>query len=100
MSLRNAGAAKLTVNAATPSRMNSRRVNLLICAFPLHELVLGGPDDQLGQPGRLGVELRVGPGPCASRLQVGDQLGVRRVLEGGRRQLVEEEIEDVLRRAA
>jgi hypothetical protein len=32
--MRNAGAAKLSVKAATPSRMNSRRVTLVAMSLP------------------------------------------------------------------
>src|SRR5260221_496346 len=45
MSARKAGAAKLTVNAATPSRMKSRRVTCMALSL-LHELEFSGSEDE------------------------------------------------------
>src|SRR5688572_1652736 len=98
MSFRNAGAAKLTVNAVTPSRMNSRRESLVISVSD--ELILGRSNDELREPGALCVELRVGPGPNPSGVQVREQIGPRLPLEGGWRQPVEKEIPHIFGSAA
>src|SRR5437870_2480425 len=73
MSTRNAGAAKLTVNAATPPRMNSRRVTLVAISLPLDELILAGPGDKPRETGSLRVHLRVGAGPCPAGVEVREQ---------------------------
>src|ERR1700730_2197502 len=77
---RNAGAAKLMVNAATPFFTNVRReiaisgplptpISVGLCLYmkrtalegwSLDELVIGGPQHQVDDAGSLGLELRVG----------------------------------------
>src|SRR4051812_42670931 len=74
MSTRNAGAAKLIVNAAIPSRKNSRRVTFRDMSFSSDELVLAGSGDETREPWRLRIHLRVGAGPRAAGVQIRDQL--------------------------
>src|SRR5687768_4293303 len=119
MSARNDGAAKLTVNAATPPRMKSRRVTAIwsnsgfrapgygpAAAWsrkPItysHELVFRRADNQTRQARRLHDELRVGSVPRAAGVQVVDQRMARLALEGHRRQPIEKQAEHVLRRRA
>src|SRR4029453_7973892 len=71
---RKAGAAKLKVNAETPPRMNSRRVNAMTL---LNQLIFAGPDDQVRDAGGLGRELRVGTGPRGAGARVVDERVVR-----------------------
>src|SRR5512144_1178385 len=71
MSERNAGAAKVTVKAATPPRTNSRLVMGMLDV--LHELVVAGSDDQVRQPRSLHEELRVRTGPRTARPRVIDE---------------------------
>src|SRR5436190_3925816 len=72
---RNAGAAKLKVNAETPPRMNSRRVNGM--AGLLNELVFAGPGDEVRDARGLGRELRIRSGPRPAGARVIDQRVVR-----------------------
>src|SRR6185369_9973530 len=71
MSTRNAGAAKLSVNAATPSRMNSRRVTLV--AMVLLYMNWYSPD-----PARkarcLRIHLRIGARPRLTGSEIAEQL--------------------------
>src|SRR5215204_5359771 len=71
MSARNDGAVKLTVNAATPPRMKSRRE--MAITFPLHQLIFGRPDDESGQAGGFDGQLRIRSGPCTAGVQVLEQ---------------------------
>src|SRR5262245_4122860 len=75
MSTRNAGAAKLSVNAATPSRMNSRRVTLVaMFVRSLHELIFAGSGDQARKARCLRIHLRIGAGPRLTGGEVAEQL--------------------------
>src|SRR5215210_6769727 len=65
---RNAGAAKLTVKAATPPRTNSRLV--IAMGNVLHELVIARSDNQVRETCGLDQQLRIGPGPCATCTRV------------------------------
>src|SRR5262249_30998100 len=88
MSTRNAGAAKLTVNAATPPRMNSRRVTLVAMFVPLDELILAGPGDQTRQACGFGVHLRVRACPRPAGVQIVEKLvHFRRLVRRGRQPL-------------
>src|SRR5438045_7199924 len=71
MSVRKAGAAKVTVKAATPPRTNSRLVMGMIDV--LHELVVAGSDDQVREARGLDEELRIRAGPGAARARVIDE---------------------------
>src|SRR6266545_4166984 len=99
---RNAGAAKLKVNAATPPRMNSRRATpggfappapptrslagsqhpawLTRCArsfFISHQLVFTGSDNEVRQPRGFRRELGVRPRPRPAGARVVDQRVIR-----------------------
>src|SRR5690242_16651985 len=88
MSTRNAGAAKLIVNAAMPSRKNSRRVTFRDMSFSSDELILAGAGDETREPRRLRIHLRVGAGPRTAGVQIRDQLvGFGRCIRSGRKPL-------------
>src|SRR6185437_14990497 len=75
MSDRKAGAAKVTVKAATPPRTNSRLVMGMFDV--LHELVVAGADDQVRESRRLHEELRIRAGPRAAGARVVDERLIR-----------------------
>src|SRR5215467_2736529 len=97
MSTRNAGAAKLIVNAAMPSRKNSRRVTFRDMCGSLDELILARSGDDAGQPGRLRVHLRVGAGPGSSGIQIRNQLARLDVGVRPRREPLHHRVEQRLR---
>src|SRR5215218_5652955 len=65
---RNAGAAKLTVKAATPPRTNSRLV--IAMGNALHQLVIARSDNQVSETRGLDQQLRIGPGPCTAGTRI------------------------------
>src|ERR1043165_932631 len=97
MSTRNAGAAKLSVNAATPSRMNSRRVTLFAMVPSSDELILAGSGDESRQPRRLRVHLCVGAGPRPAGVEILEELAhfIRR--ERGGSEALQHPVEHALR---
>src|SRR5262249_50922680 len=97
MSTRNAGAAKLMVNAAMPSRKNSRRVTFRDMCVSLDELILARPRNDAGEPRRLGLHLRVGSRPRATGVQVRDQLARLDVRVRPRREPQQHRVEERFR---
>src|SRR5262252_7051241 len=83
---RNSGAANVTVNAATPPFTNCRLVIFITSA----ELIFRRAGQQVGQPGRLRLQLRVAAGPRSGRAQVIRQFRRNAAVEGRCRDLIEE----------
>src|SRR5262245_53212780 len=95
---RNAGAANPTVKAATPSRMNSRRVNFI--SPRSHELVVARSGEQVEYARGLHGELPIIAGPCPAGADVVEQRVPDLGIDFGQRQPIDREIEQCLRRLA
>src|SRR5438046_10042642 len=90
---RNAGAAKLTLKAATPFLKKSRRVIAIVVLrylrwgrprSALHELVFRRSENQVSQTRSLRLQLRVGPGPRRAGRRVAHEIGVDGAVDLGR----------------
>src|SRR6266536_4116747 len=77
-SLRKSGAAKVTVNAATPPCTNCRRV-IFIC--DLLQLIFRRSDDEVHEARHFVTKLCIVARPRSGRAQVGDELGRHSAVE-------------------
>src|SRR5262245_39281930 len=97
MSTRNAGAAKLSVNAATPSRRKSRRETFIAdSSWSSNELILARSRDEPRQARRLRVHLRLGSGPRSTCVQIRHHLVHFLRVERSGRQTLEHGVQDAI----